>query len=110
MDVIKSLPQEIISEMNDMYKGKLCPFMEKYEVKDGRGDAHLSTKSPAENDTISASSYQRVGCETSDNMTVGPSDDLKLDLSARNKGKQPLCYPAVCMSNLATESKVNALS
>nr|XP_029122970.1 DNA repair protein REV1 [Elaeis guineensis] len=105
IDVIKSLPQEIISEMNDMYKGELCLFMEKCEEKDGRGDAHLSAKSPAENDTISASSYQQVGCDTSENMTVGPSDSGKLDSSARNKGKQPLCYPAVCMSNLANESK-----
>ncbi|KAG1358964.1 DNA repair protein REV1 [Cocos nucifera] len=108
MDVIKSLPGEIISEMNDMYKGELCPFMEKCEEKDGGGDGHLSAKSPAENDTISALCYQRVGCDTSENMTVGPSDSGKLDSSARNKDKQPLCYPAVCMSNLATESKMRA--
>ncbi|XP_038975051.1 DNA repair protein REV1 isoform X2 [Phoenix dactylifera] len=106
IDVVKSLPQEIISEMNDMYKGELCAFLEKHE-EDGRGNAHLSTKSTAEeNDTISAASYQRVNCDTSRDMTVGHSDPVKLNSSARNEGKQPLCYPAVSMSNLAFESKV----
>lgn len=100
IDVVKSLPREIISEMNDMYKGELCAFMEKHEEKDGRGNAYLSTKSPAEeNDAISASSYQKACCDTSEGITVGHIVPVKLNSGVRKKGKEPLCY-------LAAESKV----
>ncbi|XP_077211592.1 DNA-directed DNA polymerase isoform X2 [Tasmannia lanceolata] len=74
MVVLENLPPEIISEINEMYSGRLIEFMEKSKGKDGR----LST-------SVCAISLQEIE-------------------GARNKGKEPVCSSPVHPNNKITES------
>ena len=61
LEVLKNLPPEIISEMNDMYKGELRGFLDMISVDEGKESNSKSLVLPAVN------------------QNSGPACDAKLD-------------------------------
>ncbi|XP_058070060.1 DNA repair protein REV1 isoform X4 [Magnolia sinica] len=81
--VIESLPPEIISEMNEMYNGKLTDLMDKSKEKNDRKGSSLCTTSLQEFE--------------------------ESDSGARNEGKQPLHSSLVHQDNIPTKSEVKEI-
>lgn len=108
-DVIKNLPPEIYSEMNDMYNGKLHDFMKAYEEKDGKTNKNLSIICPPEvKDNILPSGYIKIHCNKEANMTSGETGVMEPFPVTREKGKQPLSAAALSTLILPTQSEASA--
>eukprot|EP00268_Persea_americana_P055512 TRINITY_DN6459_c0_g3_i2.p1 TRINITY_DN6459_c0_g3~~TRINITY_DN6459_c0_g3_i2.p1 ORF type:complete len:708 (+),score=124.96 TRINITY_DN6459_c0_g3_i2:1408-3531(+) len=78
MEVLESLPPEILREINKMYCGKLNDFIKKRRGHDG---------------------------ETSTSFTLFPQEIQ--DSGKKNKGKQPLCSSPVHQYNIPTVPEIN---
>lgn len=90
-EVIKNLPPEIFSEMNDMYNGKLFDFMKKYTDEEGKMNANAFETPLEGNEMTLSSGYKKKGSAADGNMTSGETARLKPFPDTKNKGKRPLC-------------------
>ncbi|KAJ0965472.1 hypothetical protein J5N97_026610 [Dioscorea zingiberensis] len=85
VEVIKSLPLEILSEMNDFYNGKLCDYLEKQKGKNSATEPSLSTESiPRVDETVSSSNNNRVGSGIDQNVTPRETDSAELHSGGRS--------------------------
>lgn len=108
VEVVKYLPPEIISEINDIYKGELHHFMEAHE------DVNRSIKSckhtislPEQGDNSLASSGQAAISDVGGHIAYELNDSVA---GALKKGKLPGGYSEVAISSIATQRKVSCLS
>lgn len=103
IEVIKNLPPEIFSEMNDMYNGKLYDFMKKYE--EDTANVKFTESLLEENETTLPSGYQKISSNVGGNMTNHQTTCPESYSDNKNKGKLPLCSPDLPLSSLPLQSK-----
>lgn len=108
IEVIKNLPPEIFSEMNDMYNGSLYNIMKKYE--EDTKNMKYKEGPLEENEITLPSGYQKMGSNVDGNMTSRQTACPESYSDNKNKGKQPLCSPDLPLSSLPLQSKVNLLT
>ncbi|ONK60421.1 uncharacterized protein A4U43_C08F18290 [Asparagus officinalis] len=105
IEVVKNLPPEIFSEMNDMYHGKLYDFMKKYIDDDGKANAK-STKIPLEeNTTYMSFTCQKIDSDADGNLAGGQAPCLEPYTDTKNKGKRPVCSPELPVCNFPFQSE-----
>ncbi|XP_020114515.1 uncharacterized protein LOC109728471 isoform X7 [Ananas comosus] len=104
VEVVKYLPPEIISEINDIYMGELHHFMEAHE------DENRSIKSckrtislPEQGDNSLASSGQAAISDVGGHTAYELNDSVAGPLK---KGKLPGGYSAVAISSISTQRKM----
>ncbi|KAK1300739.1 DNA repair protein REV1 [Acorus calamus] len=91
VEVLKSLPPEIISEINDMYSGRLTEFLEVNKMKDDKGNVSDCTTSYSEvKSNGSKAIYDLKDYSTRNSVT-------------RNKGKLPFSSPVVSPNGSPTK-------
>ncbi|KAK1276508.1 DNA repair protein REV1 [Acorus gramineus] len=97
VEVLKSLPPEIISEINDMYSGRLTEFLEVNKMKDDKGSVSDCT-----------TSYSEV--KSNGSKAIHDLKDYSTRNSVtRNKGKLPFSSPVVSQNGSPTKDKGNSL-
>lgn len=106
VEVMKSLPLEIISEMNDFYNGKLCDYLEKLKRNNSTADPALPTELIPRIDETALLSNNQAGSNIDQNMNPGDSEPLELHPGGRSLSRK-LLPSASTLLTTPTKSKVS---